>query len=384
MNKQRLSALEAKAKKYDNFLQQLGSEKYKGSTLGNLLIGVGASLVPQSGYLGLAVILPFVLGSVLMNAGISVDLDNLVTSLPGRDTIQSLVTENAIDTIMFIRESITANCHIFVSSDKGNQKGKKNLAKFICWYDRASRKVKTFLLDVDCADEDTSDIAEVILHLLKRSFPADFDIKLDGQCTDSGGGGTKHAFSRAMKAKGLTIDHYLTCTCLLHNLQTCLRNSVQNFMGEGGVDDEGEYVRNVMQMLHGAYNLQNWQENDELKELWKYLAVLKDEEVRFKKNGRTNCYSLVACWCLCLQFQGLHWYVETYLQGNPQFSSKWYYQQQIASCALNLMTNKAILNDIELLVAFHSFFLFPHFKFLQDGDKECGGTPSFIARHMTV
>ena len=86
--KPRLSALEAKAKKYDNLLKQLGSGKYKGSTLGNLLMGVGASLVPQSGYSGLATILPFVVGSVLANTDISVDMDNLVTSLPERDTIQ--------------------------------------------------------------------------------------------------------------------------------------------------------------------------------------------------------------------------------------------------------------------------------------------------------
>ena len=48
------------------------------------------------------------------------------------------------------------------------------------------------------------------------------------------------------------------------------------------------------------------------------------------------------------------------------------------------MSNKVILNDLELLVAFRSFFLFPHFKFLQGGDTECGDTPSFIARHITV
>ena len=84
-------------------------------------MGVGASLVPWSGYSGLATILPFVVGSVLANADISVDLNNLVSSLPRRDTIQSLVTENAVDTIMLTRESITANQHSFVSSGKGNK-----------------------------------------------------------------------------------------------------------------------------------------------------------------------------------------------------------------------------------------------------------------------
>ena len=134
-------------------MKQLRSGSYKGSNLGNLLMGVSASLVPQSGYSGLATIIPFVVGSVLANVDIPVDIDKLVNSLPGRDTIQKLVTKNAVDTILLTREIITDNGHIFVSSDKGNKKGNKSLTKFICWYDRSSCKVKIFLLDVDCAEK---------------------------------------------------------------------------------------------------------------------------------------------------------------------------------------------------------------------------------------
>ena len=82
-------ALETKANKYDTLMKQLGSGSYKGSNLGNILMGVSASLVPQSGYSGLATIIPLVVGSVLANADIPVDIN----SLPGRDTIQKLVTE---------------------------------------------------------------------------------------------------------------------------------------------------------------------------------------------------------------------------------------------------------------------------------------------------
>ena len=38
-----------------------------------------------------------------------------------------------------------------------------------------------------------------------------------------------------------------------------------------------------MQILHGDYYLQNWQENDELKELWNYLSELEDDDIIFKK-----------------------------------------------------------------------------------------------------
>ena len=72
------------------------------------------------------------------------------------------------------------------------------------------------------------------------------------------------------------------CTYFLHNLQICLRNAVQNVLGEDNGDDNGDYVKNVMQMLHGAYNLQNWQETKESKELWKYLSSLDNEDITFK------------------------------------------------------------------------------------------------------
>ena len=82
-----------------------------------------------------------------------------------------------------------------------------------------------------------------------------------------------------LKARDMCHDHYLVASCALHNLQTCLRNAIINVMGEGGKDDNGEYVMNCMQMLHGAYNIQNWEEHDKLKEIYEYLH----DEVMDKK-----------------------------------------------------------------------------------------------------
>ena len=57
---------------------------------------------------------------------------------------------------------------------------------------------------------------------------------------------------------------------------------------------------------------------------------------------------------------------------------------KIASCTLNLIKKPVIVNDLELLVAFHKAFLFPHFKFLQLGDPRTGTTSSFLSRHITI
>ena len=42
------------------------------------------------------------------------------------------------------------------------------------------------------------------------------------------------------------------------------------------------------------------------------------------------------------------------------------------------------MNDLYLLTAFHTSWLFPHFKYLQLGDDKAGNTPSFQGRNMLV
>jgi hypothetical protein len=48
------------------------------------------------------------------------------------------------------------------------------------------------------------------------------------------------------------------------------------------------------------------------------------------------------------------------------------------------MENAVVCSDLELIVAFHENFLFPHFNFFQNGDPNTGNTPSFIAHHVAV
>ena len=105
-----------------------------------------------------------------------------------------------------------------------------------------------------------------------------FDVKVSGQCTDSGGGGTKLALAWVLTIRNMVRVDYLICSCSLHNLQTCLQNVVATVLGGGGMNENHEPVMNVMQMLHSAYNIPNWQETNELKELWTYVRDATDEE----------------------------------------------------------------------------------------------------------
>ena len=97
------------------------------------MIGFAASCVPQCGYAGLSTIYPLLLNSALTNAGIQIDAGTIVSSLPSADSIKAAVTEYAIDTTILMKDSIDANPIVYITCNKGNKKGNKNLAKYFCW-----------------------------------------------------------------------------------------------------------------------------------------------------------------------------------------------------------------------------------------------------------
>ena len=198
--------------------------RYKGTYLGDRLLGAAMAMVPKAGCAGFSTALLIAVAGVLENLGVPVN-DTLF--LPGKDKVNELLTERAVDSIIEVQESIRKNPFVFISADKGNKAGNKNLAKYICWYDNELKRVRKFLLDVDCTDENTKDTAEAITHALKRVFPQDVPIILMGQCTDSGGGGTLHALARELSALNLcNKTNYFVSSCTLHDLQTGLRNAV--------------------------------------------------------------------------------------------------------------------------------------------------------------
>lgn len=382
--KSHLKILESKAKKFDTIMTMIKSNKYVGGYVGNKMLGMAASLVPQAGYSGLATILPFGIGAFLSNAGIDYDVKSLVNMLPSRNKIEALVTSNAIDTVMLTKHSLK-DSSIYLSCDKGNKHGNKNLAKYICWFDSKEGKVKTFLLDVDCTEESTEAVVDALNHSLKKIFNNNnLESCISGQCTDSGGGGTLHALCRELKLRNLCSSNYITCSCSLHNLQTCLRNAIVNVMGDGGEDENGAYAMNCMQMLHGAYNLQNWAEHGELKQLHEFFQDDGINEFKFKKLEQpivTRWWLVGACACSLKESFPI-WKQICHALRNASPSGSALYK--ISSCTLNLMGLPPILFDFELLCAFHKFFLFPHFKFLQGSDPMTGSTPSFLCRHMLV
>jgi len=159
-----------------------------------------------------------------------------------------------------------------------------------------------------------------------------------------------------MQAKGMTHVHYLVTSCLLHNLQTGLRNGVQYVLGEGGTNDNGRYLMNAMQMPHGTYNIQNWQETEELKDLWSFVEEDELVKTKFKKLKEpiTTRWWLVGDCAVSFKESFVLWMKICRDICNSALSGS--ASSKIASCTLNLMQNKVICNDLDLIVSFHSFF----------------------------
>ena len=323
-------------------------------------------MVPQAGMNGVATIIPIVVDTVVENAGIKTNAAKVVRSLPSGPTIAKMVIQNAADTIMLMKESIRHNPVVFISCDKGNKKGNKNLAKYLCWYCVKENKVKTFLLDVDCTDENSHDIAQAIKHSLKKIFPNNTPL-IYGQCTDSGGGGTGRSLFRELFELELTSPNYLITSCCLHNLQTALRNGIQLVMGEGGLLEDGTGKLNAMQLLHGAYNIQNWCEHDELKEIYLFTQTQLGIEMKFKKLEEpiaTRWWLVGACACSFLESLAVWERICDGIRKSAPSDSAAY---KVAASTLGLIKEPMIISDVRLLATFHTWFLFFSFRLVPKG-----------------
>ena len=243
-----------------------------------------------------------------------------------------------------------------------------HFAKIISWYDSELGKVEEFLLDIDISDKTSEDAAKAIQHSLKKLFPQE-DIKLAGITTDSGGGGTLESLAAELKKLDLCTPDFLVLSCSLHNLQTCLRNAVVEHLDEGGKTEKGEFKRNVMQLLHGMYNVQTYLEGSELKQKWNIICHKLDITKKFKRLPQpvlTRWWYVGVC-AACLLEDLEVW--EALMQGiRNDPSSSGHAINDIASSNKSLLQEPMILSDLRLLDAFHKFWVTPHFKFLQGGD----------------
>ena len=88
--------------------------------------------------------------------------------MPSKQTIGRAVTDCAIDATIIAAYEIKKNLVLYISADKGNKKGLKHFAKYLCWYNPDMKKIEKYLLDIDLSDETSKDCAKAIYHSLQK------------------------------------------------------------------------------------------------------------------------------------------------------------------------------------------------------------------------
>ena len=227
------------------------------NALSRRLLGIAAAISPKTSSDNLKKMIPLIFSSFLCECDFPFMFEDLSTSTVKSGAVKSMVIDTATDSLFIARnEILKENSGLFLSCDKGHSGNVGHFVKKLSWWSEEEKRIKVLTLDTDDSDGSSADCADAIQFSLNKLF-FDVPLVLRGQTTDSGGGGTGFSLARELEKRAITCGpKFLVSFCTLHMLQLCLSNGVKETYGEGGFLPDGNFKRNAMQLVHGAYNLQ--------------------------------------------------------------------------------------------------------------------------------
>jgi hypothetical protein len=171
---------------------------------------------------------------------------------------------------------------LYLACDKGNcQKGINAFVKYLFWWDKDKKRVLTHMLDINAADNKSYDAASAIDTSLRKIDRPETKRKLAGHGSDAGRGGTGTSLYVCLKQKDRAEEYYLIATCSLHGWQRVLGNAIEGCSGGGGM-----YKRDMLQMLHTAFQIQEEFEIPEFKSMWHFVDGQEMEKMVKPDIGR--------------------------------------------------------------------------------------------------
>ena len=240
----------------------LGRKKFAGSKLSSRIYAAAMITCPGLSLTSAETLIPLIVAAFLADSDNGVyDIEknaSFTKSFPSAGHLREAIFDYAIDCLIDIAIELEKAEHVYMTCDKGNKKGLGHFVKVLSWWDEAMDKVRIFTLDIDASKGNTQGCADAIKYSLQKLHSV---LKLAGQLTDSGGGGVLEDLGRALKDRNLCEDFYAVANCTLHAIQLALSNPVKAAFMEGGLEK-----RNMMQMLHTVYDLQQCMEWQVFKE----------------------------------------------------------------------------------------------------------------------
>ena len=148
-----------------------------------------------------------------------------------------------------------------------------HFVKYLSYVDDDGQ-VQKYSLDLDGSLSDTKACALAVRASLEKLNLNGRKIALDGQTTDSGGGGALDRLAEEPCTLELTVDlgECSVGACGIHCLQLQLSNGTRELIGEGGVSN-----RNGAQLLHTIYDLQGCMPPPQMKHLMDAAQEFHDE-----------------------------------------------------------------------------------------------------------
>ena len=192
--------------------------------------------------------------------------------IPSQRTLYRILVQFCADVIMAKGVDLR-NQNRSLMSDKGESRSYNQAkrgaphVKLFASFDFKLQKVIVFNIGINSTGNRTIDAVEDIDHALTLWDTAcETKVFVHNQCTDAGGGGTREALYRKLKACGRINDRqqvYFVATCGLHGISLTLSVPVESYLGAGGIESQ-----NMMQLLFCAYNLSQKYKALEWKEKW--------------------------------------------------------------------------------------------------------------------
>ena len=113
-----------------------------------------ASALTQAPHLSLCAaeqIVPNIVAGWLSDAGIPFKDENLVNSCPSAKTLDSVVLDATVDSMIWLEKQLEDTDAIFISCDKGHRKGVDHFQKVLSWWSKKENKAMCCAIDVDGA-----------------------------------------------------------------------------------------------------------------------------------------------------------------------------------------------------------------------------------------
>jgi hypothetical protein len=374
------------------------------------ILAVGLSSAPSLPLSQAAHLMPMFVGAFLSNHGLldNTKIESFSKCFPSAAYFRDLMYRFAAENLLELGEKIKGK-FVFLSCDKGSKKGVGHFVKVLSWFGNSS--VQKQCLDIDGSEGSTEQCADAINASLKKVGVA----KLSGQTTDSGGGGVLDGLAAALSTRGLCNPGYLVASCSLHNLQLTIAKPIKETMGEGGLDK-----RNVLQLLHSVYDLQDSLSHDVwkliIKEAQEFLMLYAGEDNQY--NGNTNGdISFASKWNKVKAFRRFPTVCndssvnKTARKFQAPVLTRWWTvgeaavivydsfllllkvtqsiinsssgkPNKIASGLQPLLLEPEIYSDLTLITCYHIAYVVPHFGWMQ-AETDLSGVPGFQA-HNTL